>query len=260
MEAQVPGPSGSPRGSSRPPWLVPVLIPLIALIVAGAALGALLIVRSGDHGKGASADRTTIIGPPTSVVAASTTTEAAVSTTEAMTTTIASASTTTGPDTRTTLGGAGDKWQKSPASLADLASGLAQALPAGQTVYLPDHLPQGWAISAPDQVYGDIAAGYFADVHTNPSLLSDLSGDPASFMEYVACFTNGTDVAGVMVIIGDWGDTQFDEVTAYGKQLYVFQDDSMVAVLVPGWEPGTLVATPGAREAALEIAAAIKAW
>jgi hypothetical protein len=250
-----------PGGGNRPAWLVPVLIPLITLIVVGAALGALWAVKSGDPGQDVSADQTTIVGPPTSIIVASTT-ESVVSTTDTLpetTSTTLPETTTTGPETQTTLGDAGDKWQKSGTSLADLRTQIAQALPDGQAVYLPDHLPQGWDIAAPGQVFGEIAAGYFTDMHTNPSLIS-LDGDTTSPAEYVVAFTDGTEVVGELVVVGDWGDVDFKEVTAYGKKLYVYEDDTLVAILIPGWEQGTLVASPGAREAALEIAAAIKAW
>ena len=254
------GEPSKPGGGNRPAWLVPVLIPLITLIVAGAALGAVWAVKSGGHGQDVSGDQTTIVGPPTSIVVASTT-ESVVSTTETVLTTTSTTitETTTGSGTQTTLSGAGDTWQKSPRSLADLRTQIAQALPDGQIVYLPDHLPQGWAMAAPDQAYGEIAAGYFTDMHTNPSIIS-LDGDATSPGEYVVAFTDGTEVVGELAVIGDWGDMDFKEVTAYGKQLYVYEDDTLVAILVPGWEQGTLVASPGAREAALEIAAAIKAW
>jgi hypothetical protein len=240
---------------------VPVLIPLITLIIAGAALGALWAVKSGDHGQDVSGGQTTVVGPPTSIVVASTT-ESVVSTTQTVleaTTTTMPETTTTGPGAQTTLSGAGDKWQKSPISLAGLRTQLAQSLPAGQTLYLPDHLPQGWAIAAPGQDYGDIAAGYFADMHTNPSTNTQ-EGDSGPFGEYWVCFTNGAEVVGMMAVIGDWGETQFEDVTAYGKKLWLYQDDSMVAVGIPGWDVGAVVGSAGAREAALEIAAAIKAW
>ena len=258
MEPQSRRSQSSPRGG-RPSWLLPVLIPLITLIVVGAGLGTLFAVKSGD-GRRTAGELTTVTAPPTSLTLASSTTEGATTTvTESTTSTAAPQTSTTGPATETTLNGATGPWQTSPASLADLNSQLVQGLPAGQTIYLPDHLPKGWAIAAPGQAFGDIVNGYFTDMHTNPSI-TRLEGDTTQPGEYVVAFTDGKEVVVEMVVIGDWGEMEFGEVTAYGKQLYVYADDSMVAVLVPGWELGTLVASPGAREAALEIAAAIRAW
>ena len=111
----------------------------------------------------------------------------------------------------------------------------------------------------PGQAYGDVAAGYFADLAENPTV-TIMDGPDGPFGEYRVVFTDGKEIAGILVVIGDWGETDFKEVTAYGKTLHVYEDESIVVALVPGWEFGTVVGTPGAREAVLEIAASIKSW
>jgi hypothetical protein len=247
-------PPNAPKGG-RPPWLVAVLIPLVTLIVVGGALGGFFAVRGSTEGT-----TTTAAAPTTTTMS----TEVPTTTTAAPTTTTGSTeapatTTTTGSITVTTGTGSPGRWQQGPTDLQDLAAYLELMIAPDQTVYLPDHLPAGWGRAASDQVYGDIAAGYFSEVLENPTI-NTLEGETGLFSQYTVCFTNGTEVVGVLAIIGDWGDTPFQEVTAYGKNMWVYQDSGLVAVLVPGWDQGTVVGTPGSREAALEIAASIKAW
>jgi hypothetical protein len=109
------------------------------------------------------------------------------------------------------------------------------------------------------QVYGDAVAGYFADIAENPAVSTN-EGVDEPFGEYRVVFTDGKELVGVLVVIGDWGETAFQEVTAYGKTLYVYEDENLVVALVPGREFGSVVGTPGAREAVLEIAASIQSW
>ena len=151
-------------------------------------------------------------------------------------------------------------WQKVPTSLQDLADILAQRLPEGQSADLPDHLPLGWSLSMTGQVYGDVVAGYFADVAENPTVTTG-EGSDGPFGEYRVVFTDGKELAGILVVIGDWGETDFQEVTAFGKTLYVYRRrEHRGGASCPGWDFGTVVGTPGAREAVLEIAASIKSW
>ncbi len=202
---------------------------------------------------------TAISTPPTSIVIASTTTTSAEIPSTTTTGGFVTSSTSPGGPTTATSSALPGAWKTAPTSLPELAAQLAQRLPEGQDVDLPDHLPDGWSLSMTGQAYGDVVAGYFADVTDNPTVAVG-EGPDGPFGEYRVVFTDGKQLAGILVVIGDWGETDFTEVTAYGKTLYVYQDESIVVALVPGWEFGTVVGTPGAREAVLEIAASIKSW
>jgi hypothetical protein len=236
--------------------------PIATAILLGIALAVALAV--GAAGCSGSTDETvtstTVGAPTTSVVAVSTTTTSAAIPGTTTTTGLVVSTTGSGePTTGTTATASPDGWQKASTSLGDLAGAIAQRLPEGQSVDLPDHLPAGWALARPGQPFGDTAAGYFADQTENPAVTT-MDGPDGPFGEYRVVFTDGTEIAGILVVIGDWGETDFKETIFNGVTLHVYEDESIVVALVPGWEFGTVVGTPGAREAVLEMAASIKSW
>jgi len=234
-----------------------------AVLLAAAALGVSTAACSGGADD---VTTTTLSTSPAPAVIVSTTSPA--STEMPVTTTITPATTTSGLATSSTLPGEStnattsadpDGWQSVSTSLTELASRIAQRLPEGQSVDLPDHLPAGWALARSGQVYGDAVAGYLADITENPTVTTN-DGVDQPFGEYRAVFTDGRELVVVMVVIGDWGETEFQEVTAYDKTLLVYQDENIVVARAPGWDFGTAVGSPGAREAVLEMAASIKSW
>ncbi len=246
----------NPPKVGRPAWLPASRIPSLPLILVGIGF---VFGLAGCSGGVDGTVTTTAGAPATTIVVASTT---ATNTEIPATTTtggLVTSSTSPGEPTTATSSAVPREWRTSPTSLSDLAAQLAQRLPEGQSVDLPDHLPQGWSLSMSGQAYGDVVAGYFADLADNPTVAVG-EGPDGPFGEYRVVFTDGKELAGILVVVGDWGETDFKEVTAYGKTLHVYQDESIVVALVPGWEFGTVVGTPGAREAVLEIAASIKSW
>ena len=46
-----------------------------------------------------------------------------------------------------------------------------------------------------------------------------MDGPDGPFGEYRVVFTDGKEIAGILVVIGDWGETDFKDVTVYGKTL-----------------------------------------
>ena len=261
VELQTRRPLGhvppNPPQRGRPAWLPAVVISLLTLFVVGVSFAMGLAGCSG----GADDTSTTAVSTsPTSIVIPSTTTTTGETPLTTTTTGgLVTSSTLSGEPTTAATSAVPNGWQKASTSLQDLAAILAQGLPAGQTVDLPDHLPAGWALAATGQPFGDVAAGYFADLAQNPTVTT-MDGPDGPFGEYRVVFTDGMEIAGILVVIGDWGETDFRDVTAYGKTLSVYEDESIVVALVPGWEFGTVVGTPGAREAVLEMAASIKSW
>ncbi len=201
--------SGSPRHAS---------IATAILLGIALAVGAAGCSGSTDE----TVTSTTVGAPTTSVVAVSTTTTSAAIPGTTTTTGLVVSTTGPGEPTTGTTEAVPSDWQKASTGLVDLAAAIAQRLPEGQSVDLPDHLPAGWALAQPGQPFGDTAAGYFADQTENPAV-TIMDGPDGPFGEYRVVFTDGIEIAGILVVIGDWGETDFKEMTVNGKTLYVLK-------------------------------------
>lgn len=249
----LPGDAPNAPQTERPSHRVAFLVIAVTLAVIAVALVVFLVWF---NSRGAGAQITTSSATSTSVEAVATTGTIAETTT--LVTSVSTTSTTAAPPSTTVTAWTGTaKWEKGSTSLSQAAAQLRKKLPLSVDGYLPARLPKGWALAAPHQPFGDVAAGYFDDMAANPwiQVNTDDPNDPA---EYKVCFTNGAEVAGVVFVLGDWAETPFEKVTISGKDLEVYQDDTMVAVLVPGWGQGCVIGSPGARQAALEIAASLR--
>ncbi len=153
-----------------------------------------------------------------------------------------------------------DYWSKSTMTLDQVRAYLESGTQGSEPIWLPDHLPSSWAVARPDQGFPDSFAGEIWTTDGANPWIGDLglSCSP-SLRIYAVIFTDGEGIAELWVYVGgDWPEWPLESVDVSGKRLQVYDGPKGVAVLIPGIEGAAVLASPGEREAALELAASLR--